>query len=82
MPTLNGSACRTEIQNASTVCPESVRPLRSVIVTDSMTGRRTPRSSKISSHATMAAFAFSVSKIVSMRSASHPPSTRPRTWSR
>ena len=27
MPTLNKSACETEIQNASTVCPESVRPL-------------------------------------------------------
>ncbi len=33
MPTLNRSMCETEIQNASTVCPESVRPLWSVMVT-------------------------------------------------
>ena len=69
------------IQNASIVCPESVRPLLSVIVTEIMMGRRAPRLSNTSSHATMAALAFSVSKMVSMSRASHPPSMRPRTWS-
>ena len=55
--------CETEIQNASTVCPESVRPLWSTIVTDTMTGTRCPDASKYSSMANSAAFAFSVSKI-------------------
>ena len=31
-PTLSGRRATTEFQNASTVCPVSVRPLRSVIV--------------------------------------------------
>ena len=44
-PTLNGRACAIEIQKASTVWPDSVRPLRSVIVTDSITGISTPRRS-------------------------------------
>ncbi len=42
MPTLSGSACETEFQNASTVCPVSVRPLRSVIVPEIMIGRSRP----------------------------------------
>ena len=42
MPTLSRSMCETEIQNASMVWPESVRPLWSVIVTDTMTGTRCP----------------------------------------
>src|SRR3989304_3263082 len=37
-PTLNGSACATESQNASIVWPESVRPLRSGIVTEDRSG--------------------------------------------
>jgi hypothetical protein len=36
------SMCETEIQNASTVCPESVRPLWSTMVTETMTGTRLP----------------------------------------
>ena len=32
--------CETEIQNASTVWPESVRPLRSTMVTETITGTR------------------------------------------
>ena len=42
MPTLNGRACAIETQNASIVCPDSVRPLRSVIVTEIISGSRTP----------------------------------------
>ena len=53
MPTLNGLACAIETQNASIVCPESVRPLRSVTVTEIISGRRTPCSSNTSSIATM-----------------------------
>ena len=44
-PTLNGRTCAMEIQKASTVCPDSVRPLRSVMVTDNITGTSTPRRS-------------------------------------
>ena len=76
-PTLNGSACATEIQNASIVCPDSVRPLRSVIVTEIMSGT----SGATSLAAAIAAFAFSVSKIVSTRSRSTPPSISPRICS-
>ena len=35
MPTASGRACETEYQNASTVCPESVRPLRRRSCTES-----------------------------------------------
>ncbi len=42
MPTLSRSMCETEIQNASTVWPESVRPLWSAMVTDTMTGNALP----------------------------------------
>ena len=45
MPTLNGCACATEVQNASTVWPESVRPLRSVIVTEIHQRQRAARTS-------------------------------------
>ena len=40
MPTTIGWACRTEFQNASIVCPDSVRPLRSTIVTEIHSGSR------------------------------------------
>ena len=39
----NGSAWRTECQNAVGVWPDSVRPERSVIVPEIITGSRTPR---------------------------------------
>ena len=87
-PTLNGRACAIDTQKASIVWPESVRPLLSVIVTEIMTGTSVhagsfaARASNSSWIATMAAFALSVSKIVSTRSTSAPPSTRPRTCSR
>ncbi|GBC87081.1 hypothetical protein HRbin12_01082 [bacterium HR12] len=72
-PTLRGSACATEIQKASTVWPDKVRPLRSVMVTESMIGS----SGATSLAATIAALALSVSKIVSMRRRSTPPSRSP-----
>ena len=39
MPTTTGSACSIEVQNASTVWPERVRPLRSTTVTLIQSGR-------------------------------------------
>ena len=35
---MNGSACSTEIQNASDVWPERLRPLRSIEVNESHSG--------------------------------------------
>ncbi len=37
-PTTSGSACSIESQNASTVCPERLRPLRSTAVNESQSG--------------------------------------------
>ena len=68
MPTESGRACAIEVQKASIVWPESVRPLRSVMVTEIISGSRWPRSSNTSSIAKIAALAFSVSKIVSTSS--------------
>ena len=51
------------------------------MVPEIMTGSFTPRSAKTCWIATMAAFAFNVSKMVSTRMISEPPSTRPRTCS-
>ena len=42
-PTASGRTWRTEFQNASGVWPDSVRPDASVIVPDTMTGKRAPR---------------------------------------
>ncbi len=69
-PTTSGSACSIERQNASTVCPDRVRPLRSTMVTEIHSGR----CGATSRAAAMAALAFSVSKIVSISSRSTPPS--------
>ena len=41
-PIASGRAWRTEFQNASVVCPDSVRPEASVIVPEMMSGRSTP----------------------------------------
>ena len=71
-PASSGSACSTERQNASTVCPDRVRPLRSTIVTEIHSGS-CPATSRA---AAIAALAFSVSKIVSISSRSTPPSAR------
>jgi hypothetical protein len=69
-PTISGLACSTESQNASAVCPERLRPLRSIAVKESQRGS----SGATSAAATIAAFAFSVSKIVSTSRMSTPPS--------
>src|SRR6266702_3741188 len=58
-----------ESQNASTVCPERVRPDRST-----NNEIQSGRAGATSRAAAMAAFAFSVSKIVSISSRSTPPS--------
>jgi hypothetical protein len=80
-PTERGRACATECQNASTVCPERVRPLASVIVPEIITGTRAPRFSNSRSSAKIAPLALSVSKIVSIMITSAPPSRRPRAAS-
>ena len=41
-PTTSGSACAMEVRNASTVCPLRVRPERSVIVPEMMSGNFLP----------------------------------------
>ncbi len=69
-PTTTGAACSTDRQKASTVCPDRVRPLRLTMVTEIHNGR-CPATSRA---AAIAALAFSVSKIVSIRSRSTPPS--------
>ncbi len=46
-PTEIGRAWATAFQNASGVWPERVRPEASVMVPDTMIGRRTPFSSKV-----------------------------------
>ena len=68
---LNPRACSIDTQNASDVCPERLRPLRSIAVNEIQSGTV----GATSAAATIAAFALSVSKIVSIRSTSTPPST-------
>ncbi|CFN70886.1 Uncharacterised protein [Bordetella pertussis] len=80
-PMVTGRAWRTEFQNASTVWPDRMRPDASVTVPEIITGRRTPRASNASSTAKMAALALSVSKMVSIRTMSMPPSSRPLSCS-
>jgi len=73
--------CSIEVQKASIVWPDRLRPLRSAKVTETMTGSELPVSAKISCIATRAAFALSVSKMVSTSSRSAPPSINPRICS-
>ena len=80
-PMESGFACATEIHSAAGVWPESVRPERSVMVPEIITGRRMPRSSNRLSMAKIAALAFSVSKMVSIKRHSAPPSISPRACS-
>ena len=77
IPTLSRSMLATEFQYASTVWPESVRPLWSVMVNDSITGSRWPSESNTVSSANNAARELSESNTVSTSSTSTPPSTRP-----
>ena len=81
MPTESSGACETEIQKASTVCPDRFRPERSVMVTEAITGRRKPRASKALSIANNAALPFRVSNTVSTSNRSTPPSSRPSACS-
>ena len=74
-PTASGRACAMLFQNASLVCPLSVRPLLSTMVPLMNTGSASPRSMNSCSTAKMAALAFSVSKMVSISSMSTPPSS-------
>ena len=69
-------------QNASTVWPESVRPDASTMVPEMTSGSRTPISSNSDWTAKIAALALSVSKIVSIRRMSAPPSISPAADSR
>jgi len=73
----NGFEWRSEFQNAPVVWPDKVRPDRSVMVPEIITGRMTPASSKASSMPNSAALALSVSKMVSTRRMSAPPSINP-----
>ena len=73
-PTISGRACSTESQNASTVCPERLRPLLSIAVNESQSGS----SGASSSAAAIAAFALSESKTVSTSRMSTPPSRSAR----
>src|SRR6266513_2673959 len=61
-PTISGFACAMEVRNASSVCPLSVRPERSVIVPETMSG--TSFFSNASAIANNAALALRVSKTV------------------
>ena len=76
-----GSAWRTEFQKASTVCPVSVRPDKSVIVPEIISGSRTCRRSCTCWMAKSAALALSVSKMVSTNRTSTPPSMSASTCS-
>ena len=81
MPMLSSLLCEIEFQYASTVWPDSVRPLKSVIVNETITGTRRPVSSKYLSMAKSAALELSESNTVSTSSTSTPPSSSPRACS-
>ena len=92
---LSSGKCETEFQYASTVCPESVRPLLSTMVKESITGTRRlppgagaaavaasiPKSSNNPAMAKSAALELSESNTVSTSSRSAPPSNNPRACS-
>ena len=71
-----GFACLTECQKALVVCPDNVRPEASVIVPEIIIGISIPLSIATLSTAKIAAFALRVSKIVSIKIRSAPPSIR------
>ena len=76
-PTLNKGACEIEFKNASTVCPDNVLPLSSVIVPEIIIGILMFLFSKTSIIAKIAALQFKVSKTVSTIKTSTPPSINP-----
>ena len=73
-PTEKSGACDTDMRNASTVCPERVRPAASAMVAESIIGTPLPAFMKTCSAASRAALALSVSNTVSISSRSTPPS--------
>ena len=75
-PIVSEGACETDVQNASTDCPVSVRPPVK-IVPEIMTGSRTPISAKTFSIAYRHDFMLSVSNDVSGSRMSAPPSISP-----
>ena len=80
-PILSKGIWEIEVKKASAVWPESVRPLSSVIVPETIIGSSIFFSSKTSSIANNAALQFKVSKTVSTNNISTPPSTKPITCS-
>ena len=70
-----------EKKNASGVCPDSVRPERSVMVPETISGSSRPSSSNTWSTANPAALALRVSNTVSISKRSTPPSISPRACS-
>ena len=75
-PRLSRGKCDTEYRKASSVCPERVLPLASVIVNESITGIDFFLLSNSKLTALNAALAFKVSKTVSRRNTSTPASKR------
>jgi hypothetical protein len=73
-PTINGFACAMEVRNASSVWPLRVRPERSVIVPETISG--TGFFSNASAIANNAALALRVSKTVSTSNKSTPPASK------
>jgi hypothetical protein len=73
-------ACRTVAQKASTVCPDRLRPLRSVRAIEIINGSARPSACPASSVAVIAALAFSVSNILSISLNSTAPSTRTASY--
>ena len=81
MPTEKIGYGESEARKASTVCPLSVRPARSLTVRLTMMGKSTPCFLITARAASIIALQLSVSKMVSMRITSTPPSTSPSTCS-
>jgi hypothetical protein len=81
-PTASRGACAIEFQQASTVCPVSMRSEPTwVNVIEARMGTVRPWSANTFWIANSAAFRFSVSKAVSGSRRSTPPSRRPRACS-
>jgi hypothetical protein len=78
----NGFALLMEMKNASVSYPDKVLPAASIIVPDKNNGSFLNfKSLKNLMYAKIAALAFNVSKIVSMKMIWEPPSTRPWIYS-
>ena len=89
-PMESKSPWRIEFKNASTVCPDKVRPDASVMVPEIIISPLNliagfkvscPNSCSYLLIAKIAALAFNVSNMVSISKTSEPPSTKPRTCS-